>query len=126
MSPPHLLLDVLQGDIDAAVVVSNDSDLRLPLVEVRKRVSVGTVNPSSSLHSARKLDFPPPTTDIVSIYTTRPLVGRVFFLRYCTIRSGVRAGSPARASGPAAWCTDPLGRLRSSRTMYSGRCLTSS
>jgi uncharacterized LabA/DUF88 family protein len=44
----HLLLDVLQNDIDAAIVVSNDSDLRLPLVEARKRVPVGTVNPSSS------------------------------------------------------------------------------
>jgi len=44
----HLLLDVLQSDIDAAIVISNDSDLRLPLIEARKRVSVGTVNPSSS------------------------------------------------------------------------------
>lgn len=44
----HLLLDVLQGSVDAAIVISNDSDLRLPLVEARKRVPVGTVNPSSS------------------------------------------------------------------------------
>ncbi|HST32516.1 MAG TPA: hypothetical protein VLJ80_03235 [Solirubrobacteraceae bacterium] len=44
----HLLPDVLQGDVDAAIVISNDSDLRLPLVEARKRVPVGTVNPSSS------------------------------------------------------------------------------
>jgi uncharacterized LabA/DUF88 family protein len=44
----HLLLDVLQSDIDAAIVISNDSDLRLPLIEARKRVPVGTVNPSSS------------------------------------------------------------------------------
>lgn len=44
----HLLLNVLQNEVDAAIVISNDSDLRLPLVEARKRVPVGTVNPSSS------------------------------------------------------------------------------
>lgn len=44
----HLLLDVLQSDIDAAIVISNDSDLRLPLIEARTRVPVGTVNPSRS------------------------------------------------------------------------------
>ncbi len=44
----HLLLDVLQGDVDAAIVISNDSDLRLPIIEARKRVPVGTVNPSRS------------------------------------------------------------------------------
>lgn len=41
----HLLLDVLEHRVDAAVVVSNDSDLKLPLTEARKRVPVGTVNP---------------------------------------------------------------------------------
>jgi uncharacterized LabA/DUF88 family protein len=44
----HLLLDVLQGEVDAAIVLSNDSDLKLPLTEARKRVPVGTVNPSRS------------------------------------------------------------------------------
>jgi hypothetical protein len=42
----HLLLDVLQGDVDAAVVISNDSDLRHPVQQARARVPVGTVNPS--------------------------------------------------------------------------------
>ncbi|MEU5387259.1 NYN domain-containing protein [Kitasatospora cineracea] len=42
----HLLLDVLGGKIDAAVVISNDSDLSLPLREARQRVPVGLVNPS--------------------------------------------------------------------------------
>lgn len=42
----HLLLDVLQGAVDAAVVISNDSDLKLPVEEARKRVPVGLVNPS--------------------------------------------------------------------------------
>ena len=42
----HLLLDVLQQNVQGAVVISNDSDLRLPIVEARKRVPVGLVNPS--------------------------------------------------------------------------------
>jgi len=44
----HLLLHVLSQDVDAALVISNDSDLRLPIVEARKRVPLGTVNPSPS------------------------------------------------------------------------------
>lgn len=42
----HLLLDVLGGAVDAAIVISNDSDLSFPLAEARKRVPVGLVNPS--------------------------------------------------------------------------------
>lgn len=41
----HLLLDVLSGAVDAAVVVSNDSDLAYPVKAVRQRVPVGMVNP---------------------------------------------------------------------------------
>jgi hypothetical protein len=41
----HLLVDVLAGGFDAAVVVSNDSDLRWPVQEARRRVPVGMVNP---------------------------------------------------------------------------------
>lgn len=41
----HLLLDVLSSKVDAALVISNDSDLALPIREVRKRVPVATVNP---------------------------------------------------------------------------------
>jgi len=44
----HLLLDALQADVDAAIVISNDSDLRFPVREARKRLPVGTVNPSGS------------------------------------------------------------------------------
>lgn len=44
----HLLMDTLNGDIDAAIVVSNDSDLRLPLQAARRRLPVGTINPSKS------------------------------------------------------------------------------
>jgi hypothetical protein len=42
----HLLLDILNGAIDAAIVISNDSDLRFPIQQARVRVPVGTVNPS--------------------------------------------------------------------------------
>jgi uncharacterized LabA/DUF88 family protein len=42
----HLLLDALEERVDGAVVVSNDSDLRLPIQKVRERIPVGTVNPS--------------------------------------------------------------------------------
>ncbi len=45
----HLLLDTLQGGVDAAVVISNDSDLRLPIEQTRTRVPVGLVNPSQTL-----------------------------------------------------------------------------
>jgi hypothetical protein len=42
----HLLLDVLAGSVDAALVISNDSDLRLPVQQARQHVPVGTINPS--------------------------------------------------------------------------------
>lgn len=41
----HLLLDVLSGAADAAVVVSNDSDLAFPVKAAKTRVPVGLVNP---------------------------------------------------------------------------------
>jgi hypothetical protein len=40
-----LLVDMLQGRIDGAVVISNDSDLRLPLRIARDTVPVATVKP---------------------------------------------------------------------------------
>lgn len=42
----HLLIDIFEQQIDAAVVISNDSDLAFPVAEARKRVPVGTVNPT--------------------------------------------------------------------------------
>lgn len=42
----HLLMDILQGTVDAAVVISNDSDLRFPIEQARGIVPIGTVNPS--------------------------------------------------------------------------------
>lgn len=41
----HLLLDVLTRTVDAALVISNDSDLALPVRVARDRVPVATVNP---------------------------------------------------------------------------------
>jgi hypothetical protein len=43
----HLLVDVLAGGFQAAVVISNDSDLRWPVQEARRRIPVGLVNPGS-------------------------------------------------------------------------------
>lgn len=42
----HLLVDVLTGKVDAAIVVSNDSDLSFPVKYARTRVPVGLINPS--------------------------------------------------------------------------------
>jgi hypothetical protein len=44
----HLLVDVLSGAVDAAVVVSNDSDLKFPIRYARTRVPVGVINPSDN------------------------------------------------------------------------------
>lgn len=41
----HLLIDVLEDKVDAAIVVSNDSDLAFPLRQARARVPVAVVNP---------------------------------------------------------------------------------
>lgn len=44
----HLLLDILEQRVDAAVVISNDSDLDFPVTQARQRVPVGTVNPTKN------------------------------------------------------------------------------
>lgn len=41
----HLLIDVLEGAVDAAVVVSNDSDLAFAIAHARTKVPVGVINP---------------------------------------------------------------------------------
>lgn len=45
----HLLMDVVEQRIDGAVVISNDSDLGLPVRTVRQRVPLGLVNPGAGL-----------------------------------------------------------------------------
>lgn len=42
----HLLIDVLTESVDAALVISNDSDLAYPVSFARGRVPVGLVNPT--------------------------------------------------------------------------------
>jgi hypothetical protein len=42
----HLLLDILGGTVDAALVISNDSDLRFPIEQARQRIPIGLINPS--------------------------------------------------------------------------------
>lgn len=42
-----LLIDVLGKRVDAAMVFSNDSDLRFPLAHARQYVPVATINPST-------------------------------------------------------------------------------
>jgi hypothetical protein len=54
----HLLVDVLAGGFDAAVVISNDSDLRWPVQEARRRVPVGLVNPGSGYTAGQLSDKP--------------------------------------------------------------------
>jgi len=43
----HLLADVLARKVDAVIVVTNDSDLRLPIQMARQHVPVGLVNPGA-------------------------------------------------------------------------------
>ncbi|MFV0458691.1 MAG: hypothetical protein ACK5MT_08000 [Actinomycetales bacterium] len=42
----HLVCDVLSQAVSAAVVVSNDSDLKLPIEVARNHLSVGLINPT--------------------------------------------------------------------------------
>ena len=42
----HLLVDIFMQRIDAAMVISNDSDLRYPIQIARNHIPVGVVNPS--------------------------------------------------------------------------------
>lgn len=44
----HLMADALCSVVEAAVVVSNDSDLKLPVQKARMHVPVGVVNPTMS------------------------------------------------------------------------------
>lgn len=48
----HLLIDVLTDEVDAAVVVSNDSDLAFPIRHARTLVPVGVINGRGGTTSA--------------------------------------------------------------------------
>ncbi len=49
----HLLIDVLSRAVDAAVVISNDSDLAFPVSYVRGRVPTGLVNPTRGYRAGK-------------------------------------------------------------------------
>lgn len=44
----HLVVDVLSESVDAAVIISNDSDLALPVQLMREKVPIGVVNPGNA------------------------------------------------------------------------------
>lgn len=71
----HLLLDVLSGHVDAAVVVSNDSDLAFPVRAARDRVPVGTVNPRGGYFAG---DLTGKPTDGVGNHWWRKLTGHLY------------------------------------------------
>lgn len=54
----HLLVDVLCQRVDAAIVISNDSDLALPLRVARATVPVGVANPGRAPLAGRLRGFP--------------------------------------------------------------------
>ena len=54
----HLLIEALEGRIDAAIVVSNDSDLSFAVKEARRRVPVGVVNPNRKPTAAKLKKHP--------------------------------------------------------------------
>lgn len=54
----HLLLDLLHQRIDAAVVVSNDSDLAYPVAQARDLIPVGLVNPTRGYPAGALNDSP--------------------------------------------------------------------
>lgn len=49
----HLLIDVLTSKVDAAIVISNDSDLCFPVRYARSFVPVGLVNPTKGYTAGR-------------------------------------------------------------------------
>jgi uncharacterized LabA/DUF88 family protein len=48
----HLLLDVLRGAVDGALVISNDTDLRFPVEQARQHVPIGVINPRATTSPA--------------------------------------------------------------------------
>ena len=84
----HLLIDTLTNVIDAAVVISNDSDLAMPISAARTRVPVGLINPTPG-YLAGKLSGTPSEgvgnhwwyqlthSDLTSCQLPDPVAGKV-------------------------------------------------
>ena len=53
----YLIIDGYENDYEQAVVISNDSDLALPIAKVRTKLGrpVGVVNPDPKKHTTRQL-----------------------------------------------------------------------
>lgn len=51
----HLLIDLHTGRIDAAILMTNDSDLRLPAAHARSLIPIGMVNPRGRRTAAHLL-----------------------------------------------------------------------
>jgi len=66
----HLLIDIFDQQIDGAVVVSNDSDLKFPIAEARRRIPVGVLNPSGRYTAA---DLQPPHQPGQGVHWNRKL-----------------------------------------------------
>ncbi|GGH45943.1 hypothetical protein [Microbacterium album] len=54
----HLLIDVLTRKVDAAVVISNDSDLAYPISVAREHVPVGLINPTKGVRAGKLAGTP--------------------------------------------------------------------
>lgn len=54
----HLLIDVLTRRVDAAVVISNDSDLAYPIGVAREHVPVGLINPTKGVRAGKLAGTP--------------------------------------------------------------------
>jgi hypothetical protein len=54
----HLLIEVLSNAVDGALLISNDSDLALPVREARLRVPVAVINPNRTYTAGRLLASP--------------------------------------------------------------------
>lgn len=54
----HLLIDMFEHRIDAAVIISNDSDLAFPIREARRRVPLGVINPTKGYPAGKLADEP--------------------------------------------------------------------
>jgi hypothetical protein len=93
----HMLLDLLHQRVDAAVVVSNDSDLAFAVAEARDLVPVGLINPS-----------PRPPAAKLDVRSTRGVRGHWWYKLTSADLTGARcqtqsAGSLSRWAGRTAF-----------------------
>ncbi len=89
----HLLLDLLHGRIDGAVIISNDSDLAFAVAEARDLVPIGLVNPS-----------PRPPAAKLDVRSTRGVAGHWWYkLTRADLTSSQLPDPDGRITKPAGW-----------------------